>query len=258
MIPSIDKQTPLIELKNLDKFYELGNQKIQVLHHINMTINRGDFVSVMGPSGSGKSTLINVLGFLDNEFEGDYLFHGESAKNLSDSKVSGLRNKMVGFVFQDFKLLGNMTVKENVQLPLIYSGMTSRSTIDLVKQVLAKVGLEEKIDVYPNELSGGQRQRVAIARALVNKPQFIIADEPTGALDTKTSQAIMKILEDIHQKEQATIIMVTHDPSLQAYANKHIVIIDGKVRQVQMDEAESLIHQFNHLTGEGSDVYDSI
>lgn len=240
-------QPPLIEVKDLNKHYSLGEQSLHVLRDINMSINSGEFVSVMGPSGSGKSTLINVLGFLDNHFEGDYIFNGQSVSDRNDNQISHLRNKMVGFVFQDFNLINNMTVRENVQLPLIYAGMTAKTSKARVEEVLDKVGLSDKLNSKPHELSGGQRQRVAIARALVNEPQFIIADEPTGALDTKTSQAIMDILSDLHQKEQVTIVMVTHDPSLQRYANKHIVIIDGQVREVELGEAQTLIHEFSQI-----------
>lgn len=240
----------LIDIQGLNKYYQVGDYPLHVLKDINLKINAGDFVSVMGPSGSGKSTLINVLGFLDNHYEGEYLFQGKTVTGRSDNNISHLRNQMVGFIFQDFNLIENMTVRENVRLPLIYGGANARQTEERVKQVLSDVGLAEKINVKPYELSGGQRQRVAIARALVNKPQFIIADEPTGALDTKTSQAIMEILSDLHQRLNTTIVMVTHDPTLQKYANKHIVIVDGQVSQVSESEANRLSQHYQALEKE--------
>ena len=237
--------THLIEVRDLKKHYNGG--AVKALDGIDCEIKKGEVVVIVGPSGSGKSTLINVLGFLDNHFDGEFIFNGQSVADRNDTQISKLRNKMVGFVFQDFNLINNMTVKENVQLPLIYAGQTAKSSQERVKEVLAKVGLSEKINAKPHELSGGQRQRVAIARALVNQPQFIIADEPTGALDTKTSQAIMDILSDLNHNDQTTIVMVTHDPSLQRYATKHIVIIDGQVREVEQGEAQTLIHEFNQF-----------
>lgn len=221
---------PLIEIKDLNKYYQMGEQTLRVLNSINLSINRNDFVSIMGPSGSGKSTLINVLGFLDHDFEGDYLFEGKPIEQRTDQQISNLRNQVVGFVFQEFNLLSNMTVEENVRLPLLYKGLRAKETTSLVQTALAKVGLADKLKQKPSQLSGGQKQRVAIARALVNQPQFIIADEPTGALDSKTSASIMAILSKLHAEEDVTIIMVTHDPQLQHFANKHIRMVDGQIQ----------------------------
>lgn len=246
--------TPLIQLNEVNKYYIMGETKLHVLKNVNLSISQGEFVSIMGPSGSGKSTLINVLGFLDNQFEGDYLFNGQPIEQRTDAQISHLRNKKVGFIFQDFNLIANMTVEENVRLPLIYGGYRAGATKELVRTALDRVGLLDKIHHKPSELSGGQKQRIAIARALINNPSFIIADEPTGALDTKTSRMIMEILSTLHQESDVTIVMVTHDPSLQEYANRHIIIVDGVIQEHehQLNAAE-LTRQFN-LTMEEDDT----
>lgn len=171
-------------------------------------------VAIMGPSGSGKSTLINLLGFIDRKFEGTYLFEGESLVASSDDRLSKVRNQTVGFVFQNFSLIENNTVYENVELPLLYGGYSFSQTKEKVMAALKIVGLEGKEDKYPKQLSGGQQQRVAIARSIINNPKFIIADEPTGALDTHTSEEIMKLFEELNQQDGATIILVTHDPGV--------------------------------------------
>jgi putative ABC transport system ATP-binding protein len=185
----------------------------------------------MGPSGSGKSTLINLLGFIDTSFEGQYLFEGESFTQWSDDAISKIRNQMVGFVFQNFSLIENYTVFENVELPLLYNGYHFRQTKKKVIEVLAMVGLKDKAEKYPKQLSGGQQQRVAIARAIINNPKFIIADEPTGALDTYTSQEIMQLFAELNQKNHATIILVTHDPENISYCTRLIQIRDGKIME---------------------------
>lgn len=236
---------PLIAIKNVNKHYHMGETSLHVLKNVDLTINKGEFVSIMGPSGSGKSTLINVLGFLDNNFEGTYHFNGVSIEQRTDKQVSNLRNRMVGFVFQDFNLIPNMTVTENVRLPLIYNGYSAGQAKPLVENALKKVGLDNKAHHKLFELSGGQKQRVAIARALINNPSFIIADEPTGALDTKTSRVIMEILSQLNREEGVTVVMVTHDPTLQAYATRHIVIVDGEIQQNVSDDAANLAHEFN-------------
>ncbi|MGO4938995.1 ABC transporter ATP-binding protein [Fundicoccus sp. Sow4_D5] len=237
----------LIQIKQLNKYYQMGDQLLHVLKNVELTIYKNDFVSIMGPSGSGKSTLINVLGFLDNDFEGDYLFEGKTLEHRTDQQISALRNKRVGFVFQDFNLIANMTVEENVRLPLLYNGLSARQTKDRVKDALDKVGLADKLKQKPSELSGGQKQRVAIARALINQPQFIIADEPTGALDTKTSAAIMAILTNLHKEQGVTIIMVTHDPRIRQFASRHITIVDGVVQAASQDYDQN---QLGYLPGD--------
>lgn len=221
---------PLIQLNQINKYYQMGEQSLHVLKNVDLNIYANEFISIMGPSGSGKSTLVNIIGMLDNRFDGEYLFENQSIEKLSDNQLSHRRNQMVGFVFQDFNLIMNMSVKENVRLPLIYKGMPARATQEIVEEMLDKMEILDKINHKPTELSGGQRQRVAIARALVNRPRFIIADEPTGALDTQTSRVIMDILAKLHHDEGVTILMVTHDPSLQAFATRHVRIVDGKIQ----------------------------
>lgn len=243
----VDNRQALIHLDRVNKFYKLGGNRFQVLKEISLDIYPGEFVSIMGPSGSGKSTLINVIGFLDNDFEGQYIFQGRSVAGIKDKQISQLRNKEVGFIFQSFNLIDNMTVVENVSLPLLYSGMSRKQARVKALAMLERLGIKDKADNKSFELSGGQKQRVAIARALINEPKFIIADEPTGALDTKTSKVIMEILADLHREFKTTIIMVTHDPSLQVFANKHLVIVDGQVHETGVVEAQDLAERFNQL-----------
>lgn len=221
----------MISLANVNKFYKTGDSELHVLTDVSLEIAEGEFVGIMGPSGSGKSTLINILGFLDSKYQGSYLFEERSVSRLSDKQISKVRNATVGFVFQDFNLIEQATVAENVRLPLLYRGMTTRQTHHLVKDALEKVGLSEKAAKYPRHLSGGQKQRVAIARALVNQPKFIIADEPTGALDSKTSASIMEILYRLNREEGVTIVMVTHDASLTRYCTRVIHVIDGVIHE---------------------------
>lgn len=244
-VSNLQIDNPLISISGLNKFYYLGENSLQVLNKVMFNIYDGEFISIMGPSGSGKSTLINILGFLDHNFEGQYLLNGKSIENHSDDEISRLRNQMVGFIFQDFNLIETMTVKENVRLPLLYNGARVKETETSVLEALKKVGLDGKVDNQIHELSGGQKQRVAIARALINNPKFIIADEPTGALDTKTSKKIMDILANLHKEEGVTVVMVTHDPSLQRYANRHLIIIDGTLHEGNAMDAESLTREFN-------------
>lgn len=231
------QQQPLIEMKKINKYYQVGEHRLHVLRNIDLSIYRNEFVTIMGPSGSGKSTLINVLGFLDNKFEGHYNFDGKPVEARTDKQISILRNEMVGFVFQDFNLIPTMTVNENIRLPLLYKGMPARKTKERVQQALDSVGLGSKFNSRPHELSGGQKQRIAIARALINNPRFIIADEPTGALDTKTSKVIMDILARLHREQGVTVVLVTHDPNLQAYATRKVRIVDGQIHSNELSEA---------------------
>ena len=221
----------MIKLEHIHKYYKVGDEQLHVLNDVTVCIAQGEFVGIMGPSGSGKSTLINILGFLDSKYEGKYSFNDESVSNLSDNQISKVRNSTVGFVFQDFNLIEQATVEENVRLPLLYRGLTPRQTHTKVKQALEKVGLGDKLEKYPRHLSGGQKQRVAIARALVNSPKFIIADEPTGALDSKTSASIMDILYRLNREDGVTIVMVTHDPTLTKYCSRVIHVIDGVIHE---------------------------
>lgn len=219
----------LIELKSVNKYYQNGAQNFHVLRDINLTIDRGEFLSIMGPSGAGKTSLINLIGFIDRQYEGEYLFNGDSYQKASDNTLARIRNRSVGFVFQNFKLISNNTILENVELPLLYGGMTKRAAKPVVEQALIRVGLPNSSQKIPSELSGGQQQRVAIARALVHQPKFIIADEPTGALDTKTSAEIMQIFRDLNRNEGTTIVLVTHDPQVSLYGDRLIKILDGAI-----------------------------
>ncbi|MBW4803824.1 ABC transporter ATP-binding protein, partial [Loigolactobacillus coryniformis] len=219
----------MIELKSVNKYYQNGAQNFHVLRDINLTIDRGEFLSIMGPSGAGKTSLINLIGFIDRQYEGEYLFNGDSYQKASDNTLARIRNRSVGFVFQNFKLISNNTILENVELPLLYGGMTKRAAKPVVEQALIRVGLPNSSQKIPSELSGGQQQRVAIARALVHQPKFIIADEPPGALDTKTSAEIMQIFRDLNRNEGTTIVLVTHDPQVSLYGDRLIKILDGAI-----------------------------
>ncbi|MHC5249717.1 ABC transporter ATP-binding protein [Enterococcus sp. LJL90] len=219
----------MIDLINVNKYYKTDEETLHVLKDINLHVNAGEMMAIMGPSGSGKSTLINLLGFIDRKFEGEYLFEGQSLLSSSDDVLSKVRNQTVGFVFQNFSLIENNTVFENVELPLLYNGYGLHQTKEKVLAALDKVGLKNKADKHPKQLSGGQQQRVAIARALINQPKFIIADEPTGALDTHTSADIMNLFVELNKQEGSTIILVTHDPELVPYCNRLISIRDGAI-----------------------------
>ncbi|GAB7391688.1 ABC transporter ATP-binding protein [Lactococcus garvieae] len=219
----------MIELKEVNKYYTNEEENFHVLKNINLLVSEGEMIAVMGPSGSGKSTLINLLGFIDRKFNGEYLFEGESLENESDNKLSQIRNKTVGFIFQNFSLIENNTVYENVELPLLYSGIHPFQTKERVLSALERVGLKGKDQKYPKQLSGGQQQRVAIARALINNPRFIIADEPTGALDTHTSEEVMKLFTSLNQEDNVTLILVTHDPEVIPYCRRLICIRDGAI-----------------------------
>lgn len=218
----------MIVTKKLTKTYLLGGQKIEVLRGITLTINKGEFVALMGPSGSGKSTLMNLLGCLDSPTDGSYLFEGENVETKNDDELAEIRNRKIGFIFQTFNLLPKLSAIENVSLPSLYG---PQDEMVRAKQILVKVGLADRMHHKPNELSGGQRQRVAIARALLMDPPILFADEPTGNLDSKSSAEIMEIFKDL-SKEGKTIIMVTHDPDIAANAQRVIHLKDGMVVSV--------------------------
>ncbi|MBO0469149.1 ABC transporter ATP-binding protein [Enterococcus sp. DIV0242_7C1] len=224
----------MIKLEHINKYYSLEEEQLHVLKDINFEINEKEFVAVMGPSGSGKSTLINLIGFIDKKFEGKYLFEGKEITDFSDKDLSAIRNRSVGFVFQNFSLIENNTVFENIELPLLYNGSAYENTKERVQEVLEKVGLPDKGNKYPKQLSGGQQQRVAIARAIVNSPKFIIADEPTGALDSKTSEDIMQLFQELNRKEGATIILVTHNPEMVSYCDRLIRVKDGMILEEEL------------------------
>lgn len=219
----------MISLVNVNKYYKNDEESLHVLKNINLAIAPGEMIAIMGPSGSGKSTLINLLGFIDKQFEGQYLFEGKTLLTSSDETLSKIRNQTVGFVFQNFSLIENNTVFENVELPLLYNGYKFHQTEEKVMAVLKKVGLADKADKHQKQLSGGQQQRVAIARALINQPKFLIADEPTGALDSHTSEEIMKLFVDLNTQDQVTIILVTHNPDMVPYCSRLISIRDGEI-----------------------------
>ena len=218
----------LIDLKNVSKSYRNGDQELQVLKDVHLEVEEGEFVAIMGPSGSGKSTLMNIIGMLDRPTSGEYYLEGEEVAKLSEKKLAKVRNQQIGFVFQQFFLLSKLNALQNVELPLIYAGVSQSKRKALAEQYLKKVELEKRMHHLPSELSGGQKQRVAIARALVNHPSIILADEPTGALDTKTGEQIMELLTELN-REGKTIIMVTHEPEIAPFAKRQIVIRDGVI-----------------------------
>lgn len=220
--------TKLIELKGINKTYRNGDQELRVLKDIDLEVEKGEFVAIMGPSGSGKSTLMNVIGLLDRPTSGDYFLDGQEVGNLSEKKLAHVRNEQIGFVFQQFFLLSKLNAFQNVELPLIYAGVHPAKRKEIAEQYLEKVELGSRMHHLPSELSGGQKQRVAIARALVNQPAIVLADEPTGALDTKTGEQIMDLLTKLNE-EGKTIIMVTHEPEIAAFAHRRIVIRDGVI-----------------------------
>jgi len=218
----------LIEIQDLNKDYIMGELHVPALMEINLKIQKNEYVAIMGPSGSGKSTLMNILGCLDTPTSGNYLFNKQDVSQLDDDALSSMRNKEIGFIFQNFNLLPKLTALQNVELPLVYAGVNKHDRHDRAKQALHKVGLTERMEHKPTELSGGQRQRVAIARALVSKPGILLADEPTGALDSKTGDEIMELFEDLH-KEGNTIILITHEQEIADYAHRTIYIKDGRI-----------------------------
>ena len=218
----------MIHLKDINKTYQ-GAQPLHVLKGISLDIEKGEFVSIMGASGSGKSTLLNILGILDNYDSGTYELNGTLIWNLSESKAAEYRNRMIGFIFQSFNLISFKTAVENVELPLFYQGVSRKKRHTLALEYLERLGLLDWAEHYPNELSGGQRQRVAIARALITNPQIILADEPTGALDSKTSGEVMQRLKQLNEEEKMTQIIVTHDPNVGSQTNRIIRIKDGVI-----------------------------
>lgn len=219
---------PLIKITDIRRNFVLGNEIVYVLKGVNLEINKGEYVALMGPSGSGKSTLMNLLGCLDTPTSGQYVLNGKDVSQMKDDELAGIRNTEIGFVFQTFNLLPRTTALDNVALPMIYAGYSKSERNTRATEVLKQVNLADRMDHQPNQLSGGQRQRVAIARALVNKPSIILADEPTGNLDSKTSVEIMKLFGDIHAQGN-TVILVTHEEDIAAYAHRVIRLRDGLI-----------------------------
>lgn len=217
---------PIIKLSGIKKIYQMGNQEVRALNGVTLNIYKNEYVAIMGPSGSGKSTMMNVLGCLDTPTDGDYILNGKNVSDLSDDELAEVRNQEIGFVFQTFNLLPRSNCLANVELPLIYAGIRSAERKEMASEALRRVGLGDRMDHKPNELSGGQRQRVAIARALVNRPSILLADEPTGNLDSKTGVEIMRLFEELYDQGN-TIIVVTHEEEIAEHARRIIRLRDG-------------------------------
>jgi putative ABC transport system ATP-binding protein len=223
---------PIIETRGLEKHYEMGAETVRALRGVNFTIRRNEYVAIMGPSGSGKSTLMNLIGCLDSPTGGDYILNGHAVAGMGDDELARVRNQEIGFVFQTFNLLPRSTALGNVELPLVYGGVPAKERRERAMAALRAVELADRMDHRPNELSGGQRQRVAIARALVTRPSIILADEPTGNLDSRTSEEIMALFERLHAEGQ-TIIMVTHEADIAAHADRVVTLRDGVIESDQ-------------------------
>ncbi|MCP4441167.1 MAG: ABC transporter ATP-binding protein [Aureispira sp.] len=234
---------PVISIKDIKKVYRMGDQEVHALRSVTVDIQKNEYVALMGPSGSGKSTLMNMLGCLDTPSDGSYILNGSDVSNLSDDELAEIRNKEIGFVFQTFNLIPRLSSLENVALPLVYSGMRKSKRLDRAQSVLDSVGLGDRVHHKPNELSGGQRQRVAVARALVNSPSIILADEPTGNLDSKTSIEIMALFEEIHNQGN-TVILVTHEPDIAEHAHRIIRLRDGVIETDVRNE--SIVSALKH------------
>lgn len=226
----------MIEMTNIEKVYKMGNSSFKALDSVDLTIYKGEYTAIVGPSGAGKSTLMNIIGCLDTPTNGEYILDGLNTK-CSDNKLAEIRNKKIGFIFQNYNLLAKLSILENVELPLIYLGYSNREVREKAKLALQRVGLETHLKHKPSELSGGQMQRVAIARALVTDPQIILADEPTGALDSKTGKEVLKMLTDLNN-EGNTIIMITHDKEIASYAKRMITVRDGRITSDDLNEKE--------------------
>ncbi len=218
----------LIELRDIRKVYDMGAEKVHALNGVDLTVERGEYLAIMGSSGSGKSTLMNLVGCLDTPSAGSYVLNGTAVQELDDSQLAAIRNKEIGFVFQTFNLLARTDALHNVELPLIYAGLSRSERRDRARRALEKVGLGQRMHHAPNELSGGQRQRVAIARALVNDPSILLADEPTGNLDSATSEEIMNLFDELHQAGN-TVVLVTHEADIAAHAWRRVTLRDGKI-----------------------------
>ena len=236
----------VIDIQGITKTYVNGKLSVPVLHGIDLQVNKGEFVSIMGPSGSGKSTFMNILGCLDRPTTGSYRLNGDEVATLSDDELAFVRNKQIGFVFQSFNLLTKLTAVENVALPMIYAGMDKKTRNDRAVALLESVGLGDRMDHLPSELSGGQRQRVAIARALANNPAIIMADEPTGNLDSKSTIDVMNIFRGLYD-EGRTIILVTHEPEIATYASRNVVLRDGLIVEDSQNHNMTPVQEVTHV-----------
>jgi len=224
---------PIIQLKNISRIYKNGQVIIEALKNINLSIEEGEFISIMGPSGSGKSTMLNILGCLDKPTSGTYEIAGRRVEKLGDSKLAEIRNQLIGFVFQSFHLLPDLNALENVELPLIYRGLMGKERHKRAVEALKSLGLEQRIYHRPSQLSGGEQQRVAIARAIAGDPKVLLADEPTGALDSKTSETIMKIFQELNNERGITIVQVTHEKRIAEYSKRIYHLLDGEIERVE-------------------------
>ncbi len=229
--------SPLIQFCNIAKIYGTGNTEVRALWNVNMTINSGEYCSIMGPSGSGKSTAMNMIGCLDQPTKGEYLFDGQDVAKLAEDELAHIRNRKIGFVFQQFHLLPHLSALENVEQPMMYAGVPSKKRRERSAEALERVGLGNRLNNRPNQLSGGQQQRVAIARAIVNNPLLILADEPTGALDTQTTQDVINIFSELN-KSGITVVMVTHEPEVARLTNRVVWFRDGEVLNHHLDPAD--------------------
>lgn len=236
----------VIDIQGITKTYVNGKLSVPVLHGIDLQVNKGEFVSIMGPSGSGKSTFMNILGCLDRPTTGSYRLNGDEVATLSDDELAFVRNKQIGFVFQSFNLLTKLTALENVALPMIYAGMDKKSRNERAAALLSSVGLGDRMNHLPSELSGGQRQRVAIARALANNPAIIMADEPTGNLDSKSTIDVMNIFRGLYD-EGRTIILVTHEPEIATYASRNVVLRDGLIVEDSQNLNMTPVQEVSHV-----------
>ena len=237
LLPADVPRDAVIVVRNLQREYDMGGEVVRALRGVDITIRRNEFVAIMGPSGSGKSTFMNMIGCLDSPTAGEYWLNGHRVSELGDDELARIRNKEIGFVFQTFNLLPRASALHNVELPLIYAGIGSRERMDMSTEALRRVGLADRMHHKPNELSGGQRQRVAVARALVNQPSILLADEPTGNLDSATSVEIMALFEELHRGGQ-TIVLVTHEHDIAAHADRQVHLKDGQVEQDFLTEGK--------------------
>jgi putative ABC transport system ATP-binding protein len=227
----------LVELKDIHKSFSMGKEEVEILHGISLSLEKGEFVAMMGPSGSGKSTTMNILGCLDKPTSGTYFLNGQSINDLEGDDLAVIRNSTIGFVFQGFNLLQKTSAIENVELPLLYAGMAKKERRERAKEALIQMGLEDRLYHEPTQLSGGQQQRVAIARGIVNRAPILMADEPTGNLDSKTSDEIMKLFKKINEEDGITILLVTHEPDVAAYAKRIVHFRDGMITSDEMNRA---------------------